>query len=150
SPASAVVLPGGSTRRARRSSESSASPWANGGIRDADSVNDGTRLKWLICLGPTPPSTLARAPSCTSCSPCPRRYIPDMSLGVPDQLWEQLADELLDAVLAFGPLFEDDADERPVDPAGESADDREVALDPRGLADDLLDLPHVAVRVFER
>ena len=45
SPASAVVLPGGSARRARASSESSASPCANGGTSDAVSVNDGTRLK---------------------------------------------------------------------------------------------------------
>src|SRR5581483_1726101 len=37
SPASAVVLPGGSTRRASRSSESSASPWANGGTSEAES-----------------------------------------------------------------------------------------------------------------
>ena len=45
SPASAVVLPGGSTRCARASSESSASPCANGGTSDAVNVNDGTRLK---------------------------------------------------------------------------------------------------------
>ena len=44
----AVVLPGGSTRLARRSSESSASPWENGGISDPVRVNEGTRLKWLI------------------------------------------------------------------------------------------------------
>src|SRR2546430_16480304 len=73
SPASAVVLPGGSTCRAKRSSESSASPWAKGGIRDADRVNEGTRLKGLICLGPIPSSTFARAPACTACQPLARQ-----------------------------------------------------------------------------
>ncbi len=73
-----------------------------------------------------------------------------LEAGDPEELGEQHADELLDAVLAFAPILEDDADERPVDAPGESADDREVPLDPRGLADDLLDLAYIAVRVFER
>ncbi len=73
-----------------------------------------------------------------------------LEAGDPEELGEQHANELLDAVLAFAPILEDDADKRPVDAPGESADDREVALDTRGLADDLLDLAHVAVRVLER
>src|SRR2546422_4672898 len=47
SPASAVVLPGGNTCRESTSSESRTSPSANPGTRAPESVNDGTRLKWL-------------------------------------------------------------------------------------------------------
>src|SRR5256885_16827669 len=73
-----------------------------------------------------------------------------LEAGDPEELGKQHANELLDAPVAFAPIFEGDADKRPVDAAGESADDREIALDLGDLPDDLLDLAHVAVRVFER
>src|SRR2546430_7114426 len=73
-----------------------------------------------------------------------------LDAGEPEELGEQGAHELLDAAVTLAPVLQDDADKRPVDAPGEAADDREVALDLRGLADDLLDLADVAVRVFER
>src|ERR1051326_8306191 len=59
SPASAVVVPGGSICFATASIESSAAPCASPGISEAPKVNDGIRLKWLIWRAPTPSWTFA-------------------------------------------------------------------------------------------
>jgi len=52
--------------------------------------------------------------------------------------------------MALGKVLEDDPNERAVHPSGEPADDREVPVDIGSMADDLLDLPHVAISVGER
>ena len=72
SPASATLLPRGSTSRAAAPSESSASPRVKPGARLPDSVNERTRLKWFSWRGPTPSSTVATWSSCTNALSRPR------------------------------------------------------------------------------
>src|SRR5881397_4375939 len=66
------------------------------------------------------------------------------------ELGEQPADHLLDGRPALAKVLEDDADEPAVHPSGEAADDREVPVDVGGPTDDLLDLSHVAIGIWER
>src|SRR3989442_13874715 len=70
--------------------------------------------------------------------------------GDANELGEQPADHLLDGRMALAKVLEDDADERAVHPSGEPAHDREVPVDVGGPTDDLLDLSHVAIGVWER
>src|SRR5947208_316286 len=70
--------------------------------------------------------------------------------GDAHELGEQPADHLLDGRMALAKVHEDGADERAVNPSGEPAHDREVAVDVGGPTDDLLDLSHVAIGVWER
>ena len=66
------------------------------------------------------------------------------------ELREHASDCLVYRRVPLAPVLHDDADERAVHAAGEPPDDREIPVDVRGSANDLLNLAHVAVGIRQR